>query len=87
MDLIMPEMDGIQATAEIRKFEKSIPGTFKTIIIAQTACLLDMEYDDALKAGCNDFLIKPLSLRWVMHKIKDWGNIQVSLHFQEDKFK
>jgi osomolarity two-component system response regulator SSK1 len=47
-----------------------------------TACLLDVEYDKAMKAGCNDFLIKPLSLGWLMKKIKDWGNLQASLTFK-----
>ena len=80
MDLFMPVMDGIEAITEIRKFESSQSDHFQTAIIAQTAALLDVEYDKAIKAGCNDFLIKPLSLRWVMHKIKEWGYIQASLY-------
>jgi CheY-like chemotaxis protein len=83
MDLIMPEMDGIEAIINIRNFENSQFGSFKTVIIAMTACLLDVEYDQAIKSGCNDFLIKPLALSWLMKKIKDWGNVQASLTFEE----
>lgn len=87
MDLIMPEMDGIEATIKIRQIEKLQPGSFRAVIIAMTACLLDIEYDKAIKAGCNDYLVKPLSLRWLMQKIKDWGNVQASLNFEEDRIK
>jgi osomolarity two-component system response regulator SSK1 len=78
----MPKMDGIEAILKIRNFEKFQPGPSQTVIISMTACLLDVEYDKAMKAGCNDFLIKPLSLGWLMKKIKDWGNLQASLTFK-----
>jgi hypothetical protein len=30
----------------------------------------------AMKAGCNDFVLKPVSLRWLEQKVREWGNIQ-----------
>ncbi len=54
MDIIMPEMDGIEATKEIRKFKPDLP------IIAQSA--YSFEHDDrALKeTGFNGFITKPI---------------------------
>jgi CheY-like chemotaxis protein len=52
MDLKMPVMDGYVATAEIRKFNSTVP------IIAQTAYALN-ERDRVLEAGCTGYISKP----------------------------
>ena len=54
MDLKMPVVDGLEATREIRKFDKD------TIIIALTAYAFDSDRNDAIAAGCNNFISKPL---------------------------
>ena len=54
MDVRMPEIDGYNATREIRTFNKEV------IIIAQTAYALQGEIQKAKDAGCNDFISKPL---------------------------
>jgi signal transduction histidine kinase/ActR/RegA family two-component response regulator len=54
MDLRMPEMDGYEAIIQIRKFNRKVP------IIAQTAFVMAEERVLAFKAGCNDFISKPL---------------------------
>lgn len=54
MDIRLPEMDGFQATREIRKFNPTIP------IIALTAYTFSDDQSLALQAGCNDFLPKPM---------------------------
>lgn len=56
MDLRMPVMDGITATVEIRRFNPHIP------IIAQTAWAYESYRQEALNAGCNDFLSKPIRM-------------------------
>jgi len=55
MDVQMPEMDGYEATKEIRKFNKDV------IIIAQTAFALSHDRVSAIKAGCTDYVSKPIN--------------------------
>ncbi len=61
MDIMLPEMNGFEITAEIRKWEKS-KGLNKGIpIIALTANTLDNDKEKCLQAGMDDFLPKPFS--------------------------
>lgn len=55
MDVRMPEMDGLEATREIRKFRPDLP------IIALTAHAFKEEADRCIAAGCNEWLAKPVS--------------------------
>jgi PAS domain S-box-containing protein len=55
MDIKMPEMDGFEATRQIRLFNK------RTVIIAQTAYAQIGDRDKALNAGCNEYISKPLN--------------------------
>jgi CheY-like chemotaxis protein len=54
MDIKMPEMDGYEATRQIRQFNS------KVIIIAQTAYALSGDREKAVEAGCNDYISKPI---------------------------
>ncbi|HEY9123676.1 MAG TPA: response regulator [Bacteroidales bacterium] len=56
MDVMMPEMDGIQATQEIRRNGNHIP------IIAMTANIAKEERANALKAGMDDYVTKPVRI-------------------------
>ena len=56
MDIQMPIMDGIQATREIRKFNTEIP------IYAMTANVLAEDNEQALNAGMNGFIHKPIKI-------------------------
>lgn len=60
MDIKMPEMDGYEATRQIRQFNQSV------IIIAQTAYALTSEKNAAVAAGCNDYITKPINHQALM---------------------
>lgn len=55
MDIKMPDLNGLDATRLIRKFNPTIP------IIAQTAYALVGEKNKCLSAGCNDYISKPIN--------------------------
>jgi len=55
MDIRMPDMDGYEATRQIRQFNREV------VIIAQTAHGLTGDREKAIKAGCNDYISKPIS--------------------------
>ncbi|MHB1148197.1 MAG: PAS domain S-box protein, partial [Lutibacter sp.] len=55
MDIRMPEMNGYEATRQIRQFNKDV------VIIAQTAFALPGDREKAIEAGCNDYISKPFS--------------------------
>jgi signal transduction histidine kinase/CheY-like chemotaxis protein len=56
MDIMMPEMDGIQATIELRKQKIDIP------IIAMTANVAKDEKNNAIASGMNDYITKPVRM-------------------------
>jgi CheY-like chemotaxis protein len=60
MDIRMPDMNGYEATQQIRQFNKDV------IIIAQTAFGLKGDREKALNAGCNDHISKPIKMDELM---------------------
>jgi CheY-like chemotaxis protein len=57
MDIQMPEMDGIEATMEIRRLEK---GNGRIPIVALTAGSIKGEEEKCMNAGMDSFLTKPI---------------------------
>ncbi|MCA1744578.1 MAG: response regulator [Bacteroidales bacterium] len=55
MDIMMPQMNGYEATRQIRCFNPNV------IIIAQTAYGLTGDREKAIEAGCNDHITKPIN--------------------------
>lgn len=62
------------STSESR--QPSTPFRSSVIIVALTASSLQTDRVKALAAGCNDFLTKPVSLKWLNSKIIEWGSIK-----------
>jgi signal transduction histidine kinase/ActR/RegA family two-component response regulator len=56
MDMQMPRMDGLEATKKIREFNKDVP------IVAVTAFAFEQDKINALAAGCNTYVSKPISI-------------------------
>lgn len=68
MDVQMPEMDGLQATAEIRK-EKDIE---QPVIIAMTAYAFQGDREKCLAAGMDDYITKPVRMSDLKSAITKW---------------
>lgn len=58
MDIQMPEMNGLEATAKIREMEKNTKRN--TPIIALTAGVIKEEQEKCMSAGMDDYLTKPI---------------------------
>jgi len=64
MDIMMPEMNGYDATRKIREKKPGIP------IIAQTALAMEGDHQRAIDAGCDDYLSKPIRIKELWSKIE-----------------
>jgi signal transduction histidine kinase/PAS domain-containing protein/ActR/RegA family two-component response regulator len=65
MDLKMPEMDGLEATRKIRESDSKIP------ILAVTAFAFEQDLQNAMQAGCNGYISKPISAEKLRKKISE----------------
>ena len=64
MDIKMPEMDGLTATRKIREYDTRIP------IIALSAFAFETDNQEAISAGCNDYITKPVDFNLLRATLK-----------------
>ncbi len=69
MDVQMPNMDGYEATAEIRRIEQE-EGRLPVTIIALTAHALKEDEQRSLEAGCNAHLTKPIKKKVLLEALQ-----------------
>lgn len=67
MDVQMPEMDGLEATRQIRTSTNHRP-----VVIAMTANAMQGDRDECIQAGMDDYISKPIKLETLMNLLKKW---------------
>jgi len=73
MDHMMPEIDGVEATRIIRRLYKDYD---EVPIIALTANAVEGTKEMFLSEGMNDFVAKPIEVRTLVNKVKQWLPIE-----------
>jgi signal transduction histidine kinase/ligand-binding sensor domain-containing protein/CheY-like chemotaxis protein len=77
MDIQMPKMNGIEATIEIRNWEKKNLDSFANLtgvpIIALTAQTIKGDREKCLEAGMDDFIPKPIKRELLLSVIEKWA--------------
>ena len=76
MDLMMPELNGLEATRAIRRRQKAEPGASASkqpIIVAMTASAMQGDREQCLAAGMDDYIAKPVRLEDMRNIIERWG--------------
>jgi len=68
MDVQMPEMDGLEATRQLRHWTGRQP-----VIVALTANAMRGDREDCIRAGMDDYISKPVRLDELMRLLKKWA--------------
>lgn len=63
----------------------SSPHQLPVIIVALTASSLPADRISALAAGCNDFITKPVSHKWLHQKVLEWGSMSYLSSFKRSR--
>ena len=71
MDIHMPQMDGLEATREIRQRRGAHGSPW---IVAMTADAMRGDRERCLDAGMDDYIAKPMQLQAVQEAITVWGS-------------
>ncbi|MGH7991949.1 MAG: response regulator, partial [Limisphaerales bacterium] len=81
MDVMMPEMDGLEATRAIREFQKAGGKAHfdsRIVIVAMTAQAMQGDREKCIAAGMDDYLAKPVRPKDVRAIIERWSSELVS---------
>jgi CheY-like chemotaxis protein/HPt (histidine-containing phosphotransfer) domain-containing protein len=71
MDVQMPEMDGLEATRQIRNPQSAVRN-HQIPVIAMTAHAMQGDREKCLEAGMNDYVSKPISSQALVEALEKW---------------
>ncbi len=66
MDLVMPVMDGFEATRKLR----DVPQLKEVVVVALSASVFDATQQESLGAGCNSFIPKPIQVKQLLERLR-----------------
>lgn len=66
MDLVMPVMDGFEATRRLR----DVPRLESVVVVALSASVFDATQQESLGAGCNSFIPKPIQVKQLLERLR-----------------
>ena len=66
MDLVMPEMDGFEATVQLR----NTPELKDIAVVAVSAGVSGEMRDASMSVGCNDYMVKPVEVNELMEVLQ-----------------
>ncbi|ORZ33044.1 CheY-like superfamily, partial [Catenaria anguillulae PL171] len=73
---LLVDEGGLLHSVSIAPYHADLAPSFRSIVVALTASNSSDDRKAAMAAGCNDFISKPINLRWLQAKIMEWGSIQ-----------
>jgi len=80
IDLLMPIMDGFEATRHIRR----IPALEEVIVIGISASAFETTKQESFAASCDDFLIKPIQIDELLEKLRVHLNLEWNYERQNE---
>ncbi|RMH68557.1 MAG: hybrid sensor histidine kinase/response regulator [Gemmatimonadetes bacterium] len=72
IDYVMPELNGIEATRQLRQHES----LKETVVIMMSASVFDDNREESLHAGCNDFISKPVRFEHLLNLIRKYLHLE-----------
>jgi len=75
LDINMPDIDGFEVLLALRDFERvlEVEKVRQSIIIMVTAQSDKQNVFTCLKAGCDDYIVKPFNIKLIREKLEKFG--------------
>ena len=72
LDIMMPEMDGVETIEKIRALEqkRQVADRFRVKILMVTALANESKVRECVEKGCDDYIVKPITLKYIYRKLE-----------------
>ncbi|ALM51693.1 response regulator [Halomonas huangheensis] len=79
MDIVLPDIDGVEACRRLRALEAASPQRKRSVVIALTANASQQDQERFLQAGMDGFLAKPYRPQTLLEAVDAWLPVDASL--------